>query len=165
MSGAIPPFPQYAVMAWCSVTHRDNCTLLPDNSWVASFKLRPFLPRQSLDARLCGPQNRSGSSSFSNSLADPPQWACHITPIITSKLHLWPDIRAASEWVESVQVKLSLCLAKHHAMNTYWGSGGIAPCIINICTIWRWIFSFTLWPLYHRRKSPSYPFNRWLGGP
>jgi hypothetical protein len=27
----------------------------------------------------------------------------------------------------NVKVKLSLCLAKHHAMKTYWGSGGIAP--------------------------------------
>jgi hypothetical protein len=26
------------------------------------------------------------------------------------------------------KVKLSLCLTKHHAMKTYWGSGGRAPC-------------------------------------
>jgi hypothetical protein len=26
-----------------------------------------------------------------------------------------------------VNVKLSLCLTKHHAMKAYWGSGGIAP--------------------------------------
>jgi hypothetical protein len=29
-----------------------------------------------------------------------------------------------------VKVKLSMCLTKHHAMNTYWGSGGIAPRIL-----------------------------------
>jgi hypothetical protein len=29
-----------------------------------------------------------------------------------------------------VKVKLSLCLTKHHAMKTYWGSGGIAPHIL-----------------------------------
>jgi hypothetical protein len=28
------------------------------------------------------------------------------------------------------KVKLSLCLTKHHAMNAYWGSGGIAPLIL-----------------------------------
>jgi hypothetical protein len=28
------------------------------------------------------------------------------------------------------KVKLSLCLTKHHSMRTYWGSGGIAPCIL-----------------------------------
>jgi hypothetical protein len=26
-----------------------------------------------------------------------------------------------------VKGKGSLCLTKHHAMKTYWGSGGIAP--------------------------------------
>jgi hypothetical protein len=29
-----------------------------------------------------------------------------------------------------VKLKLSLCLAKHHAMKAYWGSGGIAPRIL-----------------------------------
>jgi len=28
MSGAMPPFPQYAFMAWCLVKHRDNFILL-----------------------------------------------------------------------------------------------------------------------------------------
>jgi hypothetical protein len=33
--------------------------------------------------------------------------------------------------VVSVKVKLSLCfLTTHHAMNAYWGSGGIAPLIL-----------------------------------
>jgi hypothetical protein len=26
---------------------------------------------------------------------------------------------------------LPLCLTKHHALKTYWGSGGIAPCILD----------------------------------
>jgi hypothetical protein len=30
----------------------------------------------------------------------------------------------------SYEVKLSLCLTKHHAMKTYWGSGVIAPRIL-----------------------------------
>jgi len=29
MSGAIPPLPQYDLMAWCLVKHRDNFTFLP----------------------------------------------------------------------------------------------------------------------------------------
>jgi hypothetical protein len=29
------------------------------------------------------------------------------------------------------KVKLSLCLTKHHAMKTNWGSGGIAPRILD----------------------------------
>jgi hypothetical protein len=28
MNGAIPPFPQYAFMAWCLVKHRDNVTFI-----------------------------------------------------------------------------------------------------------------------------------------
>jgi hypothetical protein len=31
-----------------------------------------------------------------------------------------------------VKVKLPLCLTKHHAMKTYWGSGGIAPHILDL---------------------------------
>jgi hypothetical protein len=35
-------------------------------------------------------------------------------------------------------VKLkSLCLTKHHAMKVYWGSGGIAPRILDLGTRWR----------------------------
>jgi hypothetical protein len=33
-----------------------------------------------------------------------------------------------------VKVKFSLSLTKHHDMKTYWGSGGIAPDILNLCT-------------------------------
>jgi len=33
-----------------------------------------------------------------------------------------------------VQINLSLCLTKHHAMNTYWRSGGIFPRILNLGT-------------------------------
>jgi hypothetical protein len=36
-----------------------------------------------------------------------------------------------------VKVKLSLCLTKHHAMKAYWGSGGIAPFILDLGTRWR----------------------------
>jgi hypothetical protein len=39
--------------------------------------------------------------------------------------------------VVKVKVKSSLCLTKHHAMKTYWGSGGIAPCILDLGTRWR----------------------------
>jgi hypothetical protein len=36
-----------------------------------------------------------------------------------------------------VKVKLSLCLTKHHAKKTYWGSGGITPRILDLGTTWR----------------------------
>jgi hypothetical protein len=37
-----------------------------------------------------------------------------------------------------VKVKLSVCLTKHHAMETYWGSGGITPLILDLGTRWEW---------------------------
>jgi hypothetical protein len=60
---------------------------------------------------------------------------------------------------------LSLCLTKHHPMKTYWGSGGIAPRILDLGTRWRWVVSFTPRPLYSQWKSPRYPLGRRLGGP
>jgi hypothetical protein len=44
------------------------------------------------------------------------------------------------------------------------GSGGIAPRIIDLGTIWRWVASFTPQPLYPQGKSPWYPLDRRLGG-
>jgi hypothetical protein len=60
---------------------------------------------------------------------------------------------------------LSLCLTKHHAMKMYWGSGGIALCILDLGTRWRWVVSFTPRSLYSQGKSPRYPVARRLGGP
>jgi hypothetical protein len=44
-----------------------------------------------------------------------------------------------SERIHEVKakVKLSLCLTNHHTMKTYWGSGGIAPFILDLGTRWR----------------------------
>jgi hypothetical protein len=65
----------------------------------------------------------------------------------------------------TTKVKLSLCLTKHHAMKTYWRSGGIAACILNPCTRWRWVVTFTPRPFYPQGKSPRCPLDRGLGGP
>jgi hypothetical protein len=64
-----------------------------------------------------------------------------------------------------VKVKLSLCLTKHHAIRTYWGSGGIAPRILDLGTRWRWVVSFTPQSLYPQGKSTWYPLDRRMGGP
>jgi hypothetical protein len=53
-----------------------------------------------------------------------------------------------------VKVKFSLCLTKHHSVKTYWGSGGIAPRILNFGTSWKWVVSFTHRLLYSREKTP-----------
>jgi mevalonate kinase len=39
--------------------------------------------------------------------------------------------------VKNVKVNLSLCLTKHHAMKTYWGSECIAQLILDLGTRWR----------------------------
>jgi hypothetical protein len=64
-----------------------------------------------------------------------------------------------------VKVNLSLCLTKHHAMKTYWRSGGITSHILDLSTRWRWVVSFTPWLLYPQGKNPWYPLDRKLGGP
>jgi hypothetical protein len=63
-----------------------------------------------------------------------------------------------------VKVKLALCLTKHHAMKTYWGSGGIAPRILDLGTrgMCGQLQAPTALP---QGKSPRYPFYRRLGGP
>jgi hypothetical protein len=50
-------------------------------------------------------------------------------------------------------------------MKAYWGSGGIAPRILDLGTRLRRLVSFRSRPLYPYGKSPSYPLDRRLGGP
>ena len=40
-----------------------------------------------------------------------------------------------------------------HAMKVYWGDRGIAPLILNLGTIWRWVVSFTPRPLYRWQRK------------
>jgi hypothetical protein len=52
---------------------------------------------------------------------------------------LWNKHR--NDWtpdpVRVKKIKSSLCLSKHHALKMYCGSGGIAPCILDLGTTWR----------------------------
>jgi hypothetical protein len=50
-------------------------------------------------------------------------------------------------------------------MKAYWGSGGVAPRILDVGTRLRWVLSFTHRPLYPQAKSPWYPLDTRLGGP
>jgi len=49
-------------------------------------------------------------------------------------------------------------------MKTYWGSGYIAPSILNLGTRRRWVVSLTRRLLYPWGKNPQYPLDRKLGG-
>jgi hypothetical protein len=48
-------------------------------------------------------------------------------------------------------------------MKAYWGSGSIAPRILDLGTRWRWMVNFTPRPLCPHGKSPWYPLDRRLG--
>jgi hypothetical protein len=61
-------------------------------------------------------------------------------------------------------VKLVLCLTKHHAVKSYWYSGGVTLRIFNLGTRWKSVVSFTLRPLYPRGKKSRYQLDRSLGG-
>jgi hypothetical protein len=43
-------------------------------------------------------------------------------------------------------------------MKAYWGSGGIAPHILNLSTKWRWVVSFT-----PGVRAPGAHFIGWVG--
>jgi hypothetical protein len=70
-----------------------------------------------------------------------------------------------SELPYKVKVKLSLCLTKPPAMKTYWGSGGIAPYILNLGTRWKSVVTFTPRPLYLWCKNHRHSSDRRLSGP
>jgi hypothetical protein len=65
-----------------------------------------------------------------------------------------------------LKVKLSLCFfnwaPRHEGV---FRSGVIAPLILDLGSRWRWVVSFTTWPLYPQGKRPWYPLDRRLGGP
>jgi hypothetical protein len=54
---------------------------------------------------------------------------------------------------------------KHYAMKTYWGSGCIDPCFLDLGTSWRCIISLKPRPLYRPGNSCPYSLDRRLGGP
>jgi len=60
---------------------------------------------------------------------------------------VFPTYLRANAWIRW-NVKLLLCLTKCFTMKTYWGSGGIAPHILNLGTRWGCLVSYTPWPFY-----------------
>jgi hypothetical protein len=62
------------------------------------------------------------------------------------------------------KVKLSLCFNTEPRREGVLGSGGIAPRILDLGTIWRWVVSFTPRPFHLQGKNAWYPLDRMLGG-
>jgi hypothetical protein len=79
----------------------------------------------------------------------------------------YPFLTAAGCDAKRFMFSLSTLNPTHRwtPLKAYWGSGGIAPLILDLGTRWRWVVSFTTWPLYPQGKSPWYPLDRRLGGP
>jgi hypothetical protein len=53
---------------------------------------------------------------------------------------------------------LSLCLIKHHAINIT-GVNSELHVLVTSALDWRWVFSFTIWPLYSPGSSPRQPLD------
>jgi hypothetical protein len=91
----------------------------------------------------------------------PPSSAKNYTSAFPSGFMVWRLNTQAQ-----VKINLSLCLTNYALRHEdVWGSGCIDPCFLDLGTSWRWVVSFTPWPLYSRGKSPRYPLDRRLGGP
>jgi hypothetical protein len=85
-------------------------------------------------------------------------------PLLTFNLSKIENVHLeAFIYVSCKKVKLSLCLAKHHAMKTY-GEWRYSSTHFDLGTRWRWAVSITLRPLCPQGKNPWYPMDRRLGG-
>jgi hypothetical protein len=61
-------------------------------------------------------------------------------PVINLSLTAIPDINQLTNYSPHYRYKnsnKSLCLTKHYAMKAYWGSGCIAPRILDLGSGWR----------------------------
>lgn len=52
------------------------------------------------------------------------------------------------------------CLNKHHPHEDISGSGDTLPLFLNLGAVYRWVVSFTPWPLYPQIKRSLQPLNR-----
>jgi hypothetical protein len=55
--------------------------------------------------------------------------------------------------------KSFLGVIKHCALKIHWMSGGVASCLFNFITGWKWMVNGMSWPFYPWIRSPS---NHWV---
>jgi hypothetical protein len=139
--------------------------------WVVSFTPRPLYPRgksswYTLDRRLGGSRTRSGRGrKEKNSQPLPELEPPIIQPVVHRHTTALSQLLKLFLYLIKYHAMKTCPLLNHHAVKTQWGSGGIAPRILNLVTRWRWVVSFTPRPLYPRGKSSLFPLDRRLGGP
>jgi hypothetical protein len=71
----------------------------------------------------------------------------------------WRTLHTWSVNNDKVKLKSFLSLIKRSDIKTYWGSGGIAPRILDLGTGWNWVVSFTLLPLHIPGMHPPVPIG------
>jgi len=76
--------------------------------------------------------------------------------IVSGQLHT-PAALHPGKVPQVHQINMSLGLTKYHIIKTYWGWGYIRPHFLNLGSRWNRVVCFTLWPLYHWRKSSQVP--------
>jgi hypothetical protein len=115
MSGAIPPLPKYAFMAWCLIKHRGNFTFTLPLLFLCSFSF--FLPI-SFGFYLCEHGYYlhiiSCVHSLLNSATSCQDKTARSTDVCSTTTGSDSCFRQSK-----VQVKLSQCLSKHHVMKKY----------------------------------------------
>jgi hypothetical protein len=84
------------------------------------------------------------------------------TPAVQPVARRYTDWANPAHLRNKVKIKLSLCLIKNHALKTHQGSWGITPRFLNYSIGWKWVVSFTPWPLYLPRKE-ALPHTHGLG--
>jgi hypothetical protein len=66
---------------------------------------------------------------------------------------------------QQVKVKLSRYFNQAQYHEGILGSGGMAPCSLDLGTGWSLVVSFMPWPIYLQGKSHRYQLDRRLSGP
>jgi hypothetical protein len=94
----------------------------------------------------------------------PSRHTVSLRPILISS-HLHPVLASGLFLSVKETVNYPCFLTEHHTIMLYWGSGGIAPCSLDLGIKWRLVVSFKLRPLYLQGKSLCYPLDTSLGGP
>jgi hypothetical protein len=85
------------------------------------------------------------------------EWSYTCTPRMCLHGMLWDDLYfyplCCTSWTCRKTARGKV--VPLHAIKAHKGNGGTDPLILNLGTIWRWMLSFTLRPLYHQ-----YPLRR-----
>jgi hypothetical protein len=74
-----------------------------------------------------------------------------------------PSFGSSITPIQKTEVGEVWFLTQYRAMKAYWGSGGVAPLILDVGTRWRWVVSFMLLPLCPQGRSTWYSLDKRLG--